>query len=74
MQVEPIAIGHRSNVSRRQLKSGQQAVLVRQIEVCQSKHHIQFFGLLLQTSISRFSEMKQSFDHSEDMLYLGAYR
>ena len=74
MQEEPIAAVHRSDVSRRQTKSGQQAALVRQIEVSQSKHHIQFFGLLLQTSVSRFSEMKQSLDHSEDMLHLGAYR
>ena len=27
-------------------ESGQQAVLVSQIQVCQRKHHVQFFGLL----------------------------
>ena len=73
MELEPIAAGYRSDVWQRQHKSGQQAALVRQIEVSQSQHHIQLFGLLPQTSVSRFSEMKQSLDHGKDMLYFGTY-
>lgn len=61
-------------LGERQSKSGRQATLVRQIQICQCKHHIQFFPLLHQPSVSRLSETEQSLDHRKNMLHLGTYR
>ncbi len=52
----------------RQPESSCQAGPVSLIQICQSKHHIQFSSLLLQTSISCFPVSEPALDHSENML------
>jgi len=55
-------------MARRQPESSCQAGPVSQDQVCQSKHHVQFSSLFLQTSVSCFPASEPALDHSENML------